>query len=126
MNPDDLRQKIELQVVELIKAKLADGTLSEERAQAISQLTLDLLKPGMSFEELYRTIPKLDDTFPELSSVVAPIVNEYEQRVVSRAKQGVSDLIRQGQFDAAAKLGQKVVGGNVTLEWQGTADAKVP
>ncbi len=126
MNPDDLRQKIELQVVELVKAKLADGTLTEDRAQAMSQMVLDLLKPGMSFEELYRAVPKLDDTYPELAPVVAPIVKDYEDNVVAQARQGMSDLIRQGQYDAASKLGKKVIGGEVTLEWQGISQPPKP
>ena len=67
MSPDDIRQQIELQVVELIKAKLADGTMTDERSQQLSKIILDILKPGMSFEVLYKEIPKIDDTAPELS-----------------------------------------------------------
>ena len=77
MTPDDLRQQIELQVVELIKRKLADGTMTEERSQQISQVVLDTIRPGMTIEELYRAVPKLDDTLPELAPIVLPIVRQY-------------------------------------------------
>ncbi len=119
MTPDDLRQQIELKVVELIKEKLADGTMTEERSQQISQMVLDTLQPGMSFEELYKAIPKLDDSLPELSPIILPILKEYEINVTQQVKQNVENLIRQGQFDAAAKLAQKAVDQDVKLVWTG-------
>ena len=72
MSPDDIRQQIELKVVELVKARMADGSMTEERSQQVSQRVLDLLQPGMSMEALYRAISKLDDTMPELSPGVLP------------------------------------------------------
>ncbi len=119
MTPDDLRQQIELNVVELIKEKLSDGTITEERSQQISQMVLDTLQPGMSFEELYKAIPKLDDAFPELSPIILPILKEYETNVTQQVKQNVENLIRQGQFDAAAKLAQKVIAQDVKVVWTG-------
>lgn len=122
MTPDDIRQQIELSVVELIKAKLSDGTMTEERAQDISQLVLDLLKPSMSFEELYKVIPKLDDRFQELAPVVLPYVQDYEERIVKQAQKGVQNLMRQGQYDAAATLAQQAVKQEVKLEWVGKSN----
>lgn len=119
MTPDDIRQQIELRVVEVIKSKLSDGSITEARAQEMSQKVLELLKPGMSFEELYRAVPKLDDPFPELAPVVLPIVREYEERVVKEAQKEVTDLIRQGHYDAATKLAEDAVKQNVKLTWVG-------
>lgn len=124
MGPDDIRQQIELKVVELIKDKLADGTMSEERSQAMAQHVLNYIKPGMSFEELYRIVPKLDDTFPELAGVVLPIVRDYEHHVVRQAEDGVRSLIRQGQYDAATKLAKNVIAQDIKLVWH--AEAKPP
>lgn len=123
MSPDDLRQQIELQVVELIKAKLADGSMTEERAQQASQIVLDMLKPGMSMEELYRAVGKLDDIVQELAPVVLPIMQQYEQEIVKPIGANVSDLIRQGQFDAATKLAKQAISQEVKLEWTGTGKA---
>lgn len=120
MSPDDLRQQIELQVVELIKAKLADGSMTEERAQQASQIVLDTLKPGMSFEELYRAIAKLDDTVQELAPVVLPVMQQYEDQIVKPIEKNVSELIRQGQYDAASKLAQRAISQDVKLEWTGS------
>jgi hypothetical protein len=120
MTPDQIRQQIELKVVEMIKAHLADGTMTEERAQTISQYVLDTLVPGSSFEELFKAIPKLDDTFQELSPIILPILEDYEKNVNKKAMQSVSELIRQGQYDAAAKLGKMAVNQEIKLEWTGS------
>jgi hypothetical protein len=95
MTPDELRQQIELRIVEMIKKHLADGSITEDRAQQISQYVLDTLHPGMTFEELYRAIPKLDDSFSELSPIILPILQDYENNVNQKAMEAVRDLIRQ-------------------------------
>ena len=120
MSPDDIRQQIELQVVELIKAKLGDGSMTEERAQQASQIVLDTLKPGMSFEDLYRAIGCLDDTVQELAPVVLPVMKQYEEQIVQPIGNNVSELIRQGQYDAATKLAKKAISQDVKLEWTGS------
>ncbi|OGG35632.1 hypothetical protein A2363_05170 [Candidatus Gottesmanbacteria bacterium RIFOXYB1_FULL_47_11] len=120
MTPDDLRQQIELQIVELIKAKLADGSMTEERAQQASQTVLDSLKPGMSLEELYQAVGRLDDVVQELAPVVLPIMKQYEKEIVQPISANVSALIRQGQYDAAAKLAHKAIASDVKLEWTGS------
>lgn len=119
MTPDDLRQQIELQVVELIKAKLGDGSMSEDRAQALSRIALETIKPGMSLEELVKAVAKLDDTAPELAPVVLPLMRDYEANVVKKIQSGVSNLIRHGQYDAAATLAKKAINQDVSLVWTG-------
>lgn len=121
MTPDDIRQQIELAVVELIKDKLADGTMTEERSQQISQIVLELLQPGMTFEELYKAIPKLDDSCPELSPITLPHLRDYEDNIAQKVTPSVRELIRQGQFDAAAKLAQKAINQDVKLVWIASA-----
>ena len=54
MSPDDIRQEIELKVVNFLKEKATEGTMTEERSQQIAQRVLDTLTPGMSLEELYK------------------------------------------------------------------------
>ncbi|MCL4200663.1 hypothetical protein KJZ67_04995, partial [Patescibacteria group bacterium] len=65
MSPDDIREKIEADIVDIIKRKVEAEEMSEERAQQLAQMVLDKLKPGMSMEDLYRTLPHLDDNFNE-------------------------------------------------------------
>jgi hypothetical protein len=123
MTPDELRQQIELQVVEFIKAALESGVMKDDRAQQISDIVLNTLHPGMTFQELYRAIPKLDDNCPELSPLVLPILRDYENTVNKKALENVVELIRQGQFDAAAKLGKQAVNQEIKLEWHGSSDS---
>jgi hypothetical protein len=125
MTPDELRQKIELQIVELLKTAIASGAISEDRAQLISEHVLKTLEPGMTFEELYKAIPKLDDAFPELSPVILPILRDYEKNVNQKAMESVRELIRQGQYDAAAKLGRQAVDQDIKLVWTGQAKSNI-
>lgn len=121
MSPDDIRQEIELKVVELIKASLAAGTMTEARSQQISKLVLDTLRPGMTLEELYAAIFHLDDNATELSPVVLPYARQYEENVTQRAAEMVKNYIRVGKYDAAVKLAEDAIEGNVHLAWQGSA-----
>lgn len=123
MTPDDLRQDVELKVVELIKQKLADGTMTEERSQAIAQLVLETLKPGMSFDEVYKAIFKLDDMYTELSPIVLPIIRDYDKNVTQKIQAAVQELIKQGHYEEAEKLAQKAITGNIKIVWQASASA---
>jgi len=124
MTPDQIREDIELAVVELIKAKLADGTMTDARSQQISQMVLDTLKPGMSLEELYKAIFTLDDKCTELSPIVLPYAQKYEENIAQKASDVVSSYIKVGKYDAAIKLTDDVVNENVKLQWQGSARAE--
>jgi len=125
MNPEDLRQSVELRAVELIKGGLESGTISEPRAQELSQIVLDTIHPGMSLEELYRAIPKLDDTAPELSPVVLPVVRQYEETYGIKAVEDVRALIRTGQYDAAIERAQETIGHKRNVVWHGEGKADV-
>ncbi len=120
MTPDELREQIELEVVEFLQTKMESGEINEARAKAIAQRALDVLRVGMSFEELYRAIPTLDDTMPELAPIVLPHVRDYEKNVTSQALENVRNLIQQGQYDAAATLAKKASARDVDLVWTGS------
>lgn len=119
MSPDDIRQEIELKVVEFLKEKSTEGTMTEERSQQIAQRVLDTLEPGMSLEGLYKKIPLLDDTCPEISFIIIPYLRQYEDRIAQAGHEAVSNLIKQGQYEAATNVAEKVVKQDVTLVWQG-------
>ncbi len=124
MTPDQVRQQVEVQVVELIKKKLADGSMTEERAQQASQVVLDTLKPGMTMDELYRAIAKLDDTVQELAPIVLPKMKQYEHDIVEPIKENVKNLIMQGHYDAAAKLAKQAIGQDIKIQWKGSGKAR--
>jgi hypothetical protein len=123
MTADELREEIELSIVELLKEKLDTGEVTEERAAQISEKALTILVPGMSLEELYKAVPTLDDSMPELAAVVLPFVRQYEENVTGQGLESVRELIKQGQYDAAARLGKKVSSADVELTWTGAGKA---
>jgi hypothetical protein len=120
MTPDELREQIELEIVEMLKLKMDSGELTETRAKQMAQHALTTLTPGMSFEQMYRAIPELDNTMPEFAPIVLPHVRDYEMNVTSQALETVRNLIKQGQYDAAATLGKKASNRDVELMWTGS------
>jgi hypothetical protein len=121
MEPDEIRQNIELNVVEFIKQKLTNGTMTEERSKQISRVVLDALKPGMGMKELYKAIFTLDDTCQELSPIVLPYAKEYEKNVTQKATEIVRGYIKVGQYDAAVKLAKDAINQDVQLQWSGSS-----
>jgi len=119
MNAQEFRQEIETSVVELLNARIEEGSITKERAEEISQHVLDTLKTDMSFEELLGVIPSLDDRAPELSPVILPILREYESTVARKGEANVRELIRLGQYDAAVKLAHDVINHHVGPTWVG-------
>lgn len=126
MSPDELRQEVELKVVEYIKNKLTDGSMTEERSQQIAQHVLDQLKPGMSFDDLFKAIFTLDDAYMELAVITLPYIRDYEINVTQKVRHQVSDMIRTGQYQAAEELGKKAAAGEVKVVWQAVAKAPKP
>lgn len=123
MTADDIRQAIEADIVELIKAKVDAEEMSEERAQEIAKRVLELLKPGMSLEEIYKALPKLDDMYSEISHIILPYLRDYEEGVTKKAAAMVQRLIGQGKYEEAMKLADRVIKQDVKLVWTGSAKA---
>lgn len=124
MTPDEIREKIEAQIVDLIKAKVEAEEMSEEHAQLLAQSILDKLKPGMSLEELYRALPHLDDGFTEISHIIIPYLRDYEQGVTQKAAKDIEILIREGKYKDAQTLADRVIKQDVKLVWTGSAKAE--
>lgn len=124
MSPDDIREQIEADIVDLIKAKVEAEEMTEERAQALAQLVLEKLKPGMSLEELYKTLPHLDDAFSEISHIIVPYLRDYEEGVTKPAIAQVSTLIKTGRYKEAQELAERVIKQDVKLVWTGSSSRK--
>lgn len=119
MSPDDIRQQLELKIVELLREKVDNEEMSEERRQQIAKIVLSLIKPGMTLEELYQAIPKLDDQCQELAPIILPYLRDYEQGVAKRAQAKIQELIDNGQYDQAVNLAESVIHQKVKLVWYG-------
>ena len=126
MSPDDIREEIEAKVVELIKSKVEAEEMTEERAQEIAQRVLDMLKPGMTLEELYKVLPHLDDNYSEIGHIIVPYLQDYENGVAKVAAKQVGQLIKEGRFKEAQELADKVINLDVKLVWTGSAKPTSP
>jgi hypothetical protein len=124
MTPDDIREKIEADIVDLIKSKVEAEEMAEDRAQELAQTVLEKLKPGMSLEDLYKALPHLDDKFPEISHIVVPYMRDYEEGVTKPATARVSELINAGRYQEAQDLADRVIKQNVKLVWTGSSKTK--
>ena len=108
-NPEEFRKFIEIEVLKIIKKLAEEGKTSKDKVRKISQLTLDLIKPGMTIEQLYQGAVKLDDTYSELAPVVSMVMKEYEEKYEKKAIEHVSQLIKSKDYDEAQNMVQKVL-----------------
>jgi len=108
-NPDGFRNFIEYESATLIISLLESGAVDENKAGKLSQLTLDLIIPGMTMEELYSNGVKLDDNYTEMAPVVYKIMKIYEEKFEKKAIATVSAMVRAKQFGQAQDLVKKVL-----------------
>lgn len=106
---EDFRKFIEIETLKIIKKLAEEGKTEKDKLQAIAQRTLDLIKPGMSLEELYQNAVKLDDNFSELAPVVYIIMKQYEEKYERKALDQVSQMVKNRQFDQAEEAVKKVL-----------------
>ncbi len=106
---DGFRKFIEYEAATLIISLLEKGSVDEDKAGKLSQLTLDLIIPGMTVEELYLSGVKLDDHDPELAPVVYKIMKIYEEKFEKKAIAQVSVMVKNKQFGQAQDLVKKIL-----------------
>ncbi len=106
---DEFRRFIELQVVKILQQLSSQGKLTDDQMTEIAELTLDLIKPGMTIEQLYSNAVKLDDKHTELAPLVHAIMNAYETHYEHKAIDQVSNLIKSGNYDDANNMVKKVL-----------------
>ena len=106
---EEFRKFIEVEVLKIIKMLAEKGETTQEKIQQIAQVVLDLIKPGMSLEELYKNAVKLDDRHSELAPVVIQVMRQYEEKYHGKAVDEVSQMIKSGEYDQAQDLVLKVL-----------------
>lgn len=105
----EFRKYIETEVLKIIKALAEKGETTKERIQEIAKITLELIKPTMTLEELYQNAVKLDDNFSELAPVVMQIMKEYEEKHEKKVLEQVTQLVRNREYDQAEEAVKKVL-----------------
>lgn len=106
---DGFRKFIEYEAATTIISLLEKGMIDQPKSEKLSQLTLDLITPGMTVEELYLNGVKLDDHDPELAPVVYKIMKIYEEKFEKKALSQVSAMVKNKQYAHAEDLVKKVL-----------------
>lgn len=106
---EEFRKFIEVEVLKIIKKLAEEGKTPREKIQQMAKITLKLIQPEMTLEQLYQNAVKLDDFFPELAPVVFAVMKEYEEKYEKKALNEVQSLIKQGKFEQAQNLVKKVL-----------------
>ncbi len=104
-----LREKVQSEIVALITEKLKSGEMNQDRAKEIAKLVLEKLPENISYQELIKIIPKLDDEFHELSDVVVPIMTDYEKKLKVVLEEKVLKLVRDKKFKEAIIEARKAI-----------------
>ncbi len=108
-NAEEFRKYIEHEVLMIIRKLTESGETDQTRIQEIAKMTLDIIRPGMTVDELYQNAVKLDDKFSELAPVVIKLMQEYEEKYNRKAVLAVSKLVREGKYDEAQTVVKKVL-----------------
>jgi len=112
---DELKDKLQTQIVNIITTGLENGVMTEDRAKQIAQYVLDQLPDGISYQKLMEIIPTLDDHFHELRDAVIPIMMEYEQKIRAVVEDRISLLLKQNKLDEALEFTKKAIDFDKTL-----------
>ena len=104
-----LRKKVQKDVLDLISKKLKSGKMSQDRAKRIADMVIKKLPEDISYEEIMKVIPKLDDEFIELSEIVVPIMVEYEKKLHKYLEARVLELVRKGKYKEARNAAKKAI-----------------
>lgn len=106
---EDVKERLQAQIVEIITSKLESGEMTEDRAKQIAKHVLDALPEGINYQQLMEIVPKLDDHFQEIGAAVIPIMMEYEQKMKTIIGERITALLKSNKLDEALDLTKKAI-----------------
>lgn len=105
----NLREQVQKAAIDIITKGLEAGTINEERAKQIAQTVLESLPEGITYEEFFNKLPKLDDLNPELAEVVVPLMEQYGEKMKAINDTKITELIKDGKIDEALILTNQAI-----------------
>jgi len=96
--------KLEQDIAYLLLSKLEHLEISFERASQLARFVLAHLPENITDQLLIQILPKLDDEFFELATVVYKRLNEYEKEYKDNIIKETHDLIKHKHFEEVSKL----------------------
>lgn len=106
---EQFRKFIEREVLKVLQTMAEDTESKPEDIQKIAQDTLNVIKPGMNLEELYKAAIQLHTMHSSLASIVITIMREYEEKYERKALNHVSQLMKENKYEDATDMIQKVL-----------------
>lgn len=116
MDTENYRQKIELEILQIIEDKLKSHQMDATRAKEIARYILGSLHPNMSLNQIYEIVQNFDDHFSELVPIVLEVSKDYDDRVKKAVVDHVTTLLKQGKIDEANVLLKKATNKEIKLE----------
>lgn len=100
--------EVEKEIANILIEKLEHENITPERAAQIARFVVKSIPSHViSDEQMLAIIPKLDDEFTELASVVMKHFDNYEKANKKIIIDEVEQLIKQGLLKEASELMQK-------------------
>lgn len=107
MTKPDLWFQVEQEIANLLLDRLKYMQLTPERAVQIAKFVVKAIPSHMSDQQILDIIPRLDDQFIELASIVHKHLEEYEKTHKPIIKRQIEELMKQGHFQKASDFMKK-------------------
>lgn len=99
--------QVEQDIAKLLIEKLEDQEITPEHAAQIARFAVKSISTQVTDQQMLNIIPKLDDEFTELASVVYKHLKKYEDRYKPQVEATVEELVKHGEFQKASDLMQQ-------------------
>jgi len=96
--------QVEQEIANLLLDRLEAQQISPEHASQIAKLVVKAIPHKITDQQMLEIIPKLDDEFTELASVVYKHLKDYEQEHQKQVVGQVEELLKNQNFDQAFQL----------------------
>ncbi len=95
MTNQDLKFKIEQEIANLLISRLENAQITPERASEIAKFVMESIPDNATDDYMINLIPKLDDRFSELSSVVFDHMQETDDSIKNEKLEEVKIKLKQ-------------------------------
>ena len=106
-NQSSLWFQVEQEIVNLLLDKLEAEQIIPEHARTIAKFVVKTIPHEMTDQQMLQIIPRLDDEFFELATIVYKHLREYEKKFKKQVVHVVKNLMKQGRFQEAQELMNK-------------------
>jgi len=103
-NKPSLWFQVEQEIANFLLDRLEEQKITIEHAVQIAKFVVKTIPQQMTDQQMLEIIPKLDDEFTELASIVYKHLQAYELKYKPQVVNYVQKLIKEGKLDEASAL----------------------